>query len=45
VNTPLCVIHAASVNAAEIAAERVRGAYKIGQTEPDVPPVVYRRVG
>ncbi|MGB5558781.1 MAG: thymidine phosphorylase [Paracoccaceae bacterium] len=43
-DTPLCLIHAATPNAAETAAEAVHEAYSIGETEPDVPPVVYRRV-
>ncbi len=44
-DTPLCIIHAATHSAAETAAAAVRAAYTIGQDEPDVPPVVYQRVG
>ena len=44
-DTPLCVIHAATPDAAEAAAAAVRAAYTIGEKEPDVPPVVYQRVG
>ncbi len=44
-DTPLCLIHAASTAAAEEAGRAVREAYTFGSTAPDVPPVVYRRVG
>ncbi len=43
--TPLCLIHAATPEAAEEAREAVRGAYTISDQEPDVPPTVYRRIG
>jgi thymidine phosphorylase len=44
-DTPLCLVHAATPEAAEEAAAAVRAAYTIAEQVPDVPPVVYRRVG
>lgn len=44
-DTPLCLIHAATLAAAEMAATAINKAYAIGGQAPDVPPVVYRRVG
>jgi len=45
VGAPLCTVHAASEADAERAAQAVRAAYTLSEDEPDVPPVVYRRVG
>lgn len=44
-DTALCLVHAATPDAAETAAAAVRAAYTIGEDEPDVPPIVYQRIG
>ena len=42
--TPLARIHAASDDAAEVAADAIRAAYRIEPVEPDRPPLVYRSI-
>ncbi|MEC8292695.1 MAG: thymidine phosphorylase [Pseudomonadota bacterium] len=42
---PLARIHAAREGAADVAAEAVLGAIALGETPPDLPPLVHERVG
>ncbi len=41
---PLAIVHAASLEQAEVAIANLQEAYVIGQTEPDPSPVVHQRV-
>lgn len=43
-DTPLATVHAATSDGADAAERAVRAAIQIGDTKPDTPPVVYRRV-
>ncbi|MEX5730012.1 thymidine phosphorylase [Rhodovulum iodosum] len=41
---PLALIHAASVEEAEAVEAQVRAAFTIGETQPEIPPLVQRRL-
>ncbi|PTW49530.1 thymidine phosphorylase [Rhodovulum kholense] len=41
---PLAIVHAASDTDADAVAARVRGAFRLGDTAPEIPPLVQRRV-
>ncbi len=43
-DTPIATVHAADEAAADTAAARVRAAYVIAETAPEVPPIVHRSI-
>ncbi len=45
IGAPLCMVHAATEAAADAAVRAVQAAYTLGDTAPDDPPLVLKRVG
>ncbi len=43
-DTPLATVHAASTDAANIAAKKILAAYQVTETKPEIPPIVYRSI-
>lgn len=41
---PLALVHAANADAAEAAAAAVRAAFTLGESHPNIPPLVHRRL-
>jgi len=42
---PLALVHAATEDAAEAAVDAVLAAYRLAESAPDLPPLVYERIG